>query len=150
MHDSRAAERRSVALCSEGLVRQENVPVSDAGQWQCLEICFRKEVYEKFLELTKMPSVKTDAVQSDSLISTFFSNEEYRFVEAYDSRMPRYFPLVSASTAISLMRGRLTPSTVASELQEQIELSKPDWQKWTQLRHVKCKKPSAKRSFAQR
>ena len=102
-----------------------------------LEICFRKEVYEKFLELTKMPSVKTDAVQSDSLISTFFSNEEYRFVEAYDSRMPRYFPLVSASTAISLMRGRLTPSTVASELQEQIELSKPDWQKWTQLRHVK-------------
>ena len=102
-----------------------------------LEIFFRDEIYQKFVDYAKTPSVKETVTQEDALVNGIFDEAKYNFVEAYDSRMPRYFPLVSASEVTSLMKGDLTAQTVADSLQSQVELNKADWQKYTSLSHTK-------------
>ncbi len=100
-----------------------------------LEIFFRDEIYQKFINYTKTPSVKSTVSQSDALVNSIFDAEKYNFVAAYDSRMPRYFPIVSASEVTALMKGSVTPESVANSLQQQVELNKEDWQKYTMLSH---------------
>ena len=102
-----------------------------------LEIFFRDEIYSKFINFTKTPSVKKTVEQTDEVTNSIFDKTKYNFVEAYDSRMPRYFPLVSAAEVTSLMKGLVTPESVASALQQQVELNKVDWQKYTLLAHTK-------------
>ncbi len=102
-----------------------------------LEIFFRDEIYSKFINYTKTPSVKNTVEQTDALTNSIFDNTKYNFVDAYDSRMPRYFPLVSSSEVTSLMKGLITPESVANALQQQVELNKVDWQKYTLLTHSK-------------
>lgn len=102
-----------------------------------LEIFFRDEVYLKFVNFTKTPSVKTTVTQSDELVGRIFDSAKYTFVEAYDSRMPRYFPLPSASEICALMKGDLTAKAVADNLQQRVELNKKDWEKYTGLTHTK-------------
>ena len=102
-----------------------------------LEIFFRDEIYQKFVDFAKTPSVKETVTQSDALVNSIFDESKYTFVQAYDSRMPRYFPLVSASEVTSLMKGSITPQTVADTLQNKVEQGKEDWQKYTGLSHTK-------------
>lgn len=102
-----------------------------------LEIFFRDEIYQKFVDYAKTPSVKKTVLQSDSLVNSVFDESKYNFVEAYDSRMPRYFPLVSASECISLMKGDLSVQVVADSLQSKVELNKTDWQKYVAISHSK-------------
>ena len=108
----------------------------DAAQ-DYIEIFFRDEIYQKFVDFAKTPSVKETVAQTDTLVNSIFDENKYTFVEAYDSRMPRYFPLVSASEAVALMKGQITAQTVADTLQNQVELNKVDWQEYTQLSHTK-------------
>ena len=102
-----------------------------------LEIFFRDEIYQKFADFAKTPSVKETVTQNDALINSIFDENKYTFVQAYDSRMPRYFPLVSAAEVTSLMKGDITPKTVADTLQTKVEENKDDWQKYTGLAHTK-------------
>lgn len=102
-----------------------------------IEIFFRDDIYEKFVGFAKTPSVKTTVEQVDPLVNDIFDDSKYTFVQAYDSRMPRYFPIASASEVTSLMKGNLTPQSVADALQQQVELNKKDWQKYTSLAHTK-------------
>lgn len=102
-----------------------------------IELMFRPDIYAKFLQLTKMPSVLKDVNQKDAFITNLFDESKYSFVTMYDSRMPRYMPLPSASELISLMKGKTTAADVANNLQEQVELSKKDWQKYVHLSHTK-------------
>ena len=108
----------------------------DAAQ-DYIEIFFRDEIYQKFVDFAKTPSVKETVEQTDTLVNSIFDENKYTFVEAYDSRMPRYFPLVSASEVVALMKGQITAQTVADTLQNQVELNKVDWQEYTQLSHTK-------------
>lgn len=110
----------------------------DAAQ-DYIEIFFRDEIYQKFVDFAKTPSVKETVEQTDTLVNSIFDENKYTFVEAYDSRMPRYFPLVSASEAVALMKGQITAQTVADTLQNQVELNKVDWQEYTQLSHTKSR-----------
>ena len=89
------------------------------------------------MDFAKTPSVKETVEQTDTLVNSIFDENKYTFVEAYDSRMPRYFPLVSASEVVALMKGQITAQTVADTLQNQVELNKVDWQEYTQLSHTK-------------
>ena len=107
----------------------------DAAQ-DYIEIFFRDEIYQKFVDFAKTPSVKETVEQTDTLVNSIFDENKYTFVEAYDSRMPRYFPLVSASEVVALMKGQITAQTVADTLQNQVELNKVDWQEYTQLSHT--------------
>ncbi len=102
-----------------------------------LGIFFRDEIYQKFVDFAKTPSVKETVTQSDALVNSIFDESKYTLVQAYDSRMPRYFPLVSASEVTSLMKGSITPQTVADTLQNKVEQGKEDWQKYTGLSHTK-------------
>ena len=102
-----------------------------------LEIFFRDEIYQKFADFAKTPSVKETVTQDDALINSIFDENKYTLVQAYDSRMPRYFPLVSAAEVTSLMKGDITPKTVADTLQTKVEENKDDWQKYTGLAHTK-------------
>ena len=102
-----------------------------------LEICFRKEVYEQFLTLTKMPSVVKDLEQDNELISSIFDSTKYNFVDVYDSAMPRYMPIISPSDVIAIMKGTFTAKEVLDQLQHQVDLSKEDWYQYTRLRHRK-------------
>ena len=102
-----------------------------------LEIFFRDEIYARFAEFTKTPSVKTTVQQSDALVNEIFDENKYTFVQAYDARMPRYFPLVSASEATALLKRNISADNVAGNLQKQVDLTKSDWQKYTSLSHGK-------------
>lgn len=102
-----------------------------------LEIFFRDEVYKKFVDYTKTPSVKTTVAQTDALVNSIFDDEKHTFVQAYDSRMPRYFPIVSASEVTALIKGNVTAKSVADNLQKQVDSNKSDWQKYTSLSHTK-------------
>ena len=108
----------------------------DAAQ-DYIEIFFRDEIYQKFVDFAKTPSVKETVTQTDTLVNSIFDENKYTFVEAYDSRKPRYFPLVTASEVVALMKGQITAQTVADTLQNQVELNKVDWQEYTQLSHTK-------------
>lgn len=102
-----------------------------------IEIFFRDEVYKKFVDFAKTPSVKSTVSQQDKLVNEIFDTEKYNFVEGYDSRMPRYFPLVSAAEVASLMKGDITVDSVARTLQKQVISTQKDWGKYTSLSHTK-------------
>ena len=102
-----------------------------------LEIFFRDEIYEKFVNFAKTPSVKTTVEQKDELVNSIFDAEKYNFVEAYDSRMPRYFPLISASEAVGVMKGTVNAANVLSTLDKSVKNSQKDWGKYTSLSHTK-------------
>ena len=102
-----------------------------------LELCFRDDMYKKFIEFTKTPSIKDTINQDNQLITSIFDSNKYNFISAYDSRMPRYFPIVNSSSLISVMKGELSVDKLLSDLQEQVNLSKEDWKKYTNLKHKK-------------
>ena len=134
---STASSKKNVAVKTGASLSVYNASNKSEYAEKYIEIFFRDEIYTKFINYTKTPSVKKTVEQTDTLTKSIFDETKYNFVQAYDSRMPRYFPLVSSSEVTSLMKGLITPVEVANSLQRQVELNKVDWQKYTALSHTK-------------